>query len=568
MLKTLFLSLLIAAHLGGDHVNRYLEKRYPAPPAKEIQEYIKRQNPDGSWPDIRYGDKKRSRWNDGTHLTRFQKLCLDYHYTGSEEALEAARKSLVWWTDRMPQCPNWWFNMISAPRTVGVAILMIRDSMNPDEQERALRIMNQCQFGKTGQNKVWQATNVLLRGLFLDDEGLVRAARDTIASEIRITTKEGLQPDMSFHQHGPQLQFGNYGLAYATSFATLIEAFRGTPIAFSEEQERIIHDYVSDGLRWVVWKGRMDMSACGRQVFKGQQRTKGRAVQNIMRKLGIEDTPLTGARYFPRSDFGVYRTPDWYASVRMQSRRTIGFECTNKENMRANFSADGAVLVRVHGDEYKDVSACWDWHHVPGTTAYDDGPLWGPKGKKPYNKSERVFGKAGEDCLVTAMELDRDGLKARKCWFFTPSGIICLGTDIHMEKELRVTTAVEQNVLQGEVRTGKGWAWHDGKAYVRLDGGRFVLAPYGHKGDWYAIASYYSKDEETKDLFDLYIDHGTAPSGASYAYAVLPVAADGKTAARQIRRRVKVLSNSTELQSLQIDGKTYTVDWERTEIRF
>ena len=568
MFKTLLLSIVLTAHLGGDHVTRYLETRYPAPKPAEISAYIAAQKEDGSFSDIRYGDKKRSRWNDGYHINRFQALCLSYHYTGDQATLDAARKALVWWTDRMPQCPNWFFNMIAAPRMTGVAALMVRDDLTPDEHARVLKIMDQCTFGKTGQNKVWQATNMLLTGLLTDDEGLVIAARDTIASEIVITEKEGLQPDWSFHQHGPQLQWGNYGLSYANSFATLIHAFRGTPIAFSPEQEKIIVDYVSEGLRWPVWKGRMDMSTCGRQIFKGQQKSKGSSVLRIMKMLGIKDTPLIGGRYFPRSDFGIFRTAGWYGSVRMQSVRTIGFETTNKENMRANFSADGAVLVRVDGDEYKDVAPCWDWHHVPGVTAYDDGPLFGAKGKRPYNKSSRVFGKAGDDFLVAAMELERDGLHARKAWFFTPDGIVCLGAGISMDKGFPVTTAVEQNHLRGEVKKGKNWYWHDSKAYVMLDKARFSLAPAEHKGDWFAIAPYYSKDIVTQQLFDLYIEHGTNPSGASYAYMVLPVSADGKQAAGWVKKQVSVLSNNEALQSVRVAGRTFSIDWNKQEISY
>ena len=44
----------------------------------------------------------------------------------------------------------------------------------------------------------------------MNDEKLATQARDTIASEIYTTTKEGIQPDYSFHQHVPQQQFGNY----------------------------------------------------------------------------------------------------------------------------------------------------------------------------------------------------------------------------------------------------------------------------------------------------------------------------------------------------------------------
>ena len=92
---------------------------------------------------------------------------------------------------------------------------MIRGELSGPELEQGLRIIERSRFGRTGQNKVWLAGNNLMRGLLTDDEALVAEARDQIAEEIVVTDGEGIQDDWSFHQHGPQIQFGNYGLAYA-----------------------------------------------------------------------------------------------------------------------------------------------------------------------------------------------------------------------------------------------------------------------------------------------------------------------------------------------------------------
>ena len=85
--------------------------------------------------------------------------------------------------------------------------------MTEKEKQEAIRVMEQSQFGMTGQNKVWLAGNVLIRGLLLNDAELIKEARENICSEIVLGQKEGIQPDWSFHQHGPQQQFGNYGLS-------------------------------------------------------------------------------------------------------------------------------------------------------------------------------------------------------------------------------------------------------------------------------------------------------------------------------------------------------------------
>ncbi len=68
-----------------------------------------------------------------------------------------------------------------------------------------------------------------MRGLLTDDEALVAEVRDQIAEEIVVTDGEGIQDDWSFHQHGPQIQFGNYGLAYAEAFRSGSGFSTGTP---------------------------------------------------------------------------------------------------------------------------------------------------------------------------------------------------------------------------------------------------------------------------------------------------------------------------------------------------
>ena len=90
----------------------------------------------------------------------------------------------------------------------------MKEQLNPEEKEAAIEVMENAKFGMTGQNKVRLAGNVLMRGLLQDDFELVKAARDTIVSEITTGMQEGIKSDWSFHQHGPQQQFGNYGLAF------------------------------------------------------------------------------------------------------------------------------------------------------------------------------------------------------------------------------------------------------------------------------------------------------------------------------------------------------------------
>ena len=92
--------------------------------------------------------------------------------------------------------------------------------------------MMNSSFGMTGQNKVWLAGNVLIRALLQNDWQLAKEARKVIASEITLGQKEGIKADWSFHQHGPQQQFGNYGLSFICNMSFYSELFTGTTLCF------------------------------------------------------------------------------------------------------------------------------------------------------------------------------------------------------------------------------------------------------------------------------------------------------------------------------------------------
>lgn len=65
-----------------------------------------------------------------------------------------------------------------------------------------------------------------------------------------------------------------------------------------------------------------------------------------------------------------------------------------------------------------------------------------------------MFGRIDGDVMTAAMEYDRDGLKARKAWFFYPGGIVCLGACITMDSDSEVVTTVNQCNFAGEYTSG------------------------------------------------------------------------------------------------------------------
>lgn len=539
----------------------------------ELSSLASSQLDDGSWPDIDYKDDGKGFWEPSLHAFRITRLAINYCQKGSAEALDCALKAIDYWFSAPLQYTNWWHREIGIPRLLGPAFLMLKDRMGPEQLEKAIGIMSFASIRNSGQNKVWLAGNVLLKALLTDDESMAVQARNAILSELRFAGKgeEGLQNDFSFHQHGPQMQLGNYGLSFAVTMSQWARAFEGTGLDFTPEQSDILSSFIRNGLCVLVWNYFFDPNACGRHVFPNAQSGKALCVHYAAHNIGLDDMIGPMAIYFPCSDFGVYRGKGWYASIRMQSCRTVGFENTNGENMKGYFSSDGALLVRFDGDEYNDIWPVWDWHHVPGVTSWDDGmPIWGDrngngaKAVKPYNNSSKVSGLVKDGYMIAAMDYERDTLTCRKAWFFFDKGIVCLGAGITKPGAARVTTTIEQNWFRGRMRKGEKWASNGSACYFLLSDVDYKAGVLDHEGQWNWMSPDLPDSLVSGRIFEMVIEHGSNPIDASYAYAVIP----GKTVCRARRciKSIKILENSSHRQCISIGKTTMSVDWDRFEL--
>ena len=234
-------------------------------PDAEVRRLLGLFDAGGFWRDIDYADRTRGRWQPSLHLTRMYALAKLYvdpasAWHGDEEIGRVLHGGLAYWYAKKPSSLNWWHGEIGVPKKLAAILLMIRGELSARELEQGLRIIERARFGRTGQNKVWLAGNNLMRGLLTDDEGLVAEARRQIGEEIVITDGEGIQSDWSFHQHGPQIQFGNYGLAYAEGLSFWLRVLDGTPYLFSDEQCAVVERLMREGICRSIWRGVMDQS--------------------------------------------------------------------------------------------------------------------------------------------------------------------------------------------------------------------------------------------------------------------------------------------------------------------
>ena len=610
------LSKLPKEELVSDQMVVELMDRYPYS-TEYINTILNTIQANGSWADIDYNDKMRSGWLPKNHAQRILDLTKVYSkqnspFFKSAEVAEAVHIAMDFWFKSKLVCPNWWYNQIGIPKTLGPAFILFEDQMSNEEIQSAIEVMNNSRFGMTGQNKVWLAGNVLVKALLQNNYALVMEARDIIFSEIVIGNKEGIKTDHSFHQHGAMQQFGNYGAAYVASMSFWGKVFNETSLAIHQEQLNIISNLINMGYSQILWKGYMDVNALGRQFFRQAQRHKAFSVgfsanamadidkenrllyQSLLCSNFFHDTcfsylqPAFNTYHFWQSDQTVHR-PDnkWMASVKMSSSRVIGAEAGNGDNKLGFYLADGATYTYVDGDEYNNIFAVWDWRKIPGVTSYQTlQPLkqlnWGAHQNNSSFAGNVNNGKTG----ITAMHFKREGIDARKAWIFTNDYVLCLGAGITADSGCVITTAIEQCLSKKPMQYWNGKAWeslsvkewsngnnprffHNKTGYIILSGkGKATLKE--QTGNWHNVMQMYPNAEaqaDKKTVFSLWVDHGIDPKNESYQYLILP-ASTPATVAQLDEKNIKITKNDKTAQVVELskEGTSYIAAYQPLQV--
>lgn len=567
-----------------------------APGPEFAAEFERTLGADGSWPDIDYASKARSSWPPALHWARLKAMAVAARRPATppaerERLLASVHRAFAHWIARDYTCTNWWYNEIGIPKLVGPVTLLLGPDATPEEMRYATAVsLARFPIARTGQNKIWLAGNALMRGLLLGDETRLREASDAIWSEIAVSTAEGVQPDFSFHQHGAQQQFGNYGMAFAVNLGVWARVLRGTPWRMPAEQLAVFRGYLLEGQNWVSWRGAMDISSCGRQFMPGSPRAKAAVIARVMRQAALFDpahaagyaafatrnepgaaNDLVGLKHFWRSDYVVQRRPEFMATLKLSSNRVIGAELVNFENLSGFHLGDGALYLHRRGDEYEEIFPLWNWSRLPGVTCAQTPPQ-----NYQYSQVPRDFVGALTDGRggVAAMDFARDGVSARKAWFFLGDTIWNLGAAVAGANEAGLATTINQSRARGPVRIERGAAVeeiataggcelaagaiveHDGWRYRLLEGATARVEVADVTGHWRRVFTNPATPPEpvTGRLFTLWIDHGPRPAGDRYAYtSTLAGAAE----------RGRLLVNSPAVQAVaDDDGAVAVVFWE------
>ncbi|MFF7951529.1 polysaccharide lyase 8 family protein [Streptomyces griseorubiginosus] len=282
-----------------------------------------------------------------------------------------------------------------------------------------------------------------------------------------------------------------------------------------------------------------------------------------------------GHRLFAAMDRAVHRRPGFVAGIAMASDRIAAYECGNGENPRGWHTGAGMLSwwTGKRSDQYTD----WywptvDWYRLPGTTVSTRrlpdraGGEWG----EPGPDVRWVGGTTDGEYAAIGQHLKglESTLQARKSWFCLADAVVCLGAGITCTDGVPVETVVDNRNL-GE---GGEQAFVRGPGWAHLEGHGGWLVPdtvqalrEDRTGAWSDINTGSTTERRTRRWQTLWLDHGTDPVDATYAYVLLPGAARRTVAARAADRHwLSVLANDGTCQAVHVDrlGLTAANFWQ------
>ncbi len=523
---------------------------------------------------------------------------------------------------------NWWFWEIGVPNSLGPTLILMQNDLDSTLFQSLVaaltyQVGDVAHMNKfTGQNLLWCAMNHLRIGLLHDTPAEldpVRAAVETSATLNDEPLKDGIKPDHSFIQHGGQPYTGGYGSGYAADIATYLQLTDGTAYALAPDQQANAIDYVADGVAWTVFDGFFDPAVIGREITRpgknaaaarnafvdlsfvtsprqAELRSAAKATVAVLGSGGIDVIALaeqldalpepaampSGHRHYPFADHTVHRRDGFYASIKMLSTRTKSGELVNNEGKQGSRQSDGHLYLVRAGDEYfgPKLWPAMDWSRLPGITVEQNG-----------NAANQDFGVGNTDFVggtgdgqngVSAMVSQplKTTLHAKKSWFFFDDFIVFLGSDITDAASAPVETIVEQWPLSSQnaplvadgstVASGTyagtlpkvTWVSADGLGYFFPNANDVDAEIKDQSGDWSSLGV--SSGSVSARFLTLSLSHGSAPNGASYAYAI--ALADQDMATWTAGSPFTILKNDPSTAAVQAGQSTGVVFWDAGSI--
>jgi hyaluronate lyase len=290
----------------------------------------------------------------------------------------------------------------------------------------------------------------------------------------------------------------------------------------------------------------------------------------------------TAHHQFPNMARVIHRRSGWAYAIAMSSWQVKRYESINGENLHGWYTGDGMGYLHLDGGGSQFNDAYWDTvnpYLLPGVTA-DQGAVASAVGEATKPTTRWVGGSvlAGTYGSVGMQLQSYSGLTGYKSWFCLDDEIVCLGAGITSTSGNDIKTCVENRNLHtigsnalyinGTAQsTSAGWSSTPSgvtsacltliAGYCFLGGSvnNATFALTNETGNWYDIndlnpASSTTLVDDTRPYLSIALDHGSDPSGATYAYAILPGYSSAQTTTYAASPKVSVVSNTASIQAI------------------
>ncbi|MFD0961728.1 polysaccharide lyase family 8 super-sandwich domain-containing protein [Paenibacillus chungangensis] len=294
----------------------------------------------------------------------------------------------------------------------------------------------------------------------------------------------------------------------------------------------------------------------------------------------------------------VHLRPGFGLGVSMSSNRIFNYESISNVNMKSWYTADGMTYL-YNNDLTQFSDNYWptvDPYRLPGTTVdtltrsvigigYNKEYL-SPNAWTGGTSFEELYGTAGMD-LKASGDLNASGsvvtpssLVAKKSWFMFDDEIVALGAGITSTDNRTIETIVENRKINGDgdnaltvdgvqmsnalgwsdTMTNTGWAHLAGSVpgsdigYVFPEGATVNGLREARTGKWgdLTVSSLPNPDNPvTRNYLSLWMDHGSNPSEADYAYVLLPNRDAASTGDYSDHPDIEILHNTALIQSVR-----------------
>ena len=278
---------------------------------------------------------------------------------------------------------------------------------------------------------------------------------------------------------------------------------------------------------------------------------------SLIKDLNENTSSLKGNKYFYNADFMTHHGNGFYASARMYSKRIVNTDnFCNQEGLENHYIADGCNFLMVYPGEYEEIFPVWDWAKIPGTTVELPGNFDGDPRRK--GETDFVGGVSDGKNGIAAFDFKRGKLSARKAWFFFENVYVCLGAGISTKNTKQVITTVNQCYFKGEIKIdGKTISnkifrfktpaeiYHNKVTYIFPATNNVTICGKEQSGSWKKINADCSGEKITKNVFSLWINHGTSPKNEKYSYIVCP------NSSTKYSNEIEIISNNSDFQAVE-----------------